>query len=114
MDGLRHDSPRAEWSSEKADAPESARGPVSAKRKRNMPLPRWALAFPNEAGRTGSIDAAPPTGASLSQIDERSLVAEAQAGHPAAFEELGRPYDRHVLRLALNVLRPSEDARDGY
>ncbi len=114
MDGLRHDSPRAEWSSEKADAPESARGPVSAKRKRNMPLPRWALAFPNEAGRTGSIDAALPTVASLSQIDERSLVAEAQAGNRAAFEELVRRYDRHVLRLALNVMRRSEDARDVY
>src|SRR6266516_2280005 len=114
MDGLRHDSPRAEWSSEKADAPVSARGPVSAKRKRNMPLPRWALAFPNEAGRTGSIDAALPTVASLSQIDERSLVAEAQAGNRAAFEELVRRYDRHVLRLALNVMRRSEDARDVY
>ncbi len=79
-----------------------------------MPLPRWALAFPNEAGRTGSIDAALPTVASLSQIDERSLVAEAQAGNRAAFEELVRRYDRHVLRLALNVMRRSEDARDVY
>jgi len=79
-----------------------------------MPLPRWALAFPNEAGRTGSIDAALPTVASLSQIDERSLVAEARAGNRAAFEELVRRYDRHVLRLALNVMRRSEDARDVY
>src|SRR5207247_5401313 len=106
--------PRAEWSSEKADAPEGARGSVSANRKRNMPLPRWALAFPNEPGRTGSIDAALPTVASLSQIDERSLVAEAQAGNRAAFEELVRRYDRHVLRLTLNVMRRSEDARDVY
>src|SRR5437867_1414382 len=94
--------------------PGKRQGPVSAKRKRNMPLPRWALAFPNEAGRTGSIDAALPTVASLSQIDERSLVAEAQAGNRAAFEELVRRYDRHVLRLALNVMRRSEDARDVY
>ncbi|PYU06190.1 MAG: RNA polymerase subunit sigma-24 [Acidobacteria bacterium] len=79
-----------------------------------MPLPRWALAFPNEAGRTGSIDAALPTVASLSQIDERSLVAEAQAGNRAAFEELVRLYDRDVLRLALNVMRRPEDARDVY
>jgi len=79
-----------------------------------MPLPRWALAFPNEAGRTGSIDAALPTVASLSQIDERSLVAEAQAGNRAAFEELVRRYDRDVLRLALNVMRRPEDARDVY
>ncbi len=79
-----------------------------------MPLPRWALAFPNEAGRTGSIDAALPTVASLSQIDERSLVAEARAGNRAAFEELVRRYDRDVLRLALNVMRRPEDARDVY
>jgi len=79
-----------------------------------MPLPRWALAFPNEAGRIGSIDAALPTVASLSQIDERSLVAEAQAGNRAAFEELVRRYDRDVLRLALNVMRRPEDARDVY
>src|SRR3989454_5288276 len=94
--------------------PGKRQGPVSAKRKRNMPLPRWALAFPNEAGRTGSIDAALPTVASLSQIDERSLVAEAQAGNRAAFEELVRRYDRDVLRLALNVMRRPEDARDVY
>src|SRR2546425_12990533 len=94
--------------------PGKRQGPVSAKRKRNMPLPRWALAFPNEAGRTGSIDAALPTVASLSQIDERSLVAEAQAGNRAAFEELVRLYDRDVLRLALNVMRRPEDARDVY
>src|SRR3989442_6121977 len=94
--------------------PGKRQGPVSAKRKRNMPLPRWALAFPNEAGRIGSIDAALPTVASLSQIDERSLVAEAQAGNRAAFEELVRRYDRDVLRLALNVMRRPEDARDVY
>src|SRR3989442_9476553 len=114
MDGLRHDSPRAEWSSEKADAPESARGPVSAKRKRNMPLPRWALAFPNEAGRTGSIDPPLPTVASLSPIYERSLVPEAPAGNPAAFAELAPLSDRDALRLALNVIRRPEDARDVY
>src|SRR5256712_12154682 len=52
--------------------------------------------------------------ATFSQIDERSLVAEAQAGNRAAFEELVRRYDRDVLRLALNVLRRPEDARDVY
>ena len=51
---------------------------------------------------------------SLSELDERSLVAEAQAGGRAAFEELVRRYDRDVLRLALNLMRRPEDARDVY
>ena len=79
-----------------------------------MPLPRWALALANEAGRVTSMNAALPTVASLTQFDERSLVAEAQAGSRAAFEELVRRYDRDVLRLALNIMRRPEDARDVY
>jgi RNA polymerase sigma-70 factor (ECF subfamily) len=54
------------------------------------------------------------TVASLPQFDERSLVAEAQAGSRAAFEELVRRYDRDVLRLALNLMKRPEDARDVY
>ena len=79
-----------------------------------MPLPRWALALANEAGRIGYTDTALPTVTSLSELDERSLVAEAQAGSRAAFEELVRRYDRDVLRLALNLMRRPEDARDVY
>ena len=60
------------------------------------------------------MDAALPTVTSLSQLDERSLVAEAQAGSRPAFEELVRRYDRDVLRLALNLMRRPEDARDVY
>jgi RNA polymerase sigma-70 factor, ECF subfamily len=42
------------------------------------------------------------------------LVAEAQGGSRAAFEELVRRYDRDVLRLALNLMKRPEDARDVY
>jgi RNA polymerase sigma-70 factor, ECF subfamily len=79
-----------------------------------MPLPRWALAFANESGRAGNPEAALATVTSLSQFDERALVAEAQTGSRAAFEELVRRYDRNVLRLALNLMKRPEDARDVY
>ncbi len=46
--------------------------------------------------------------------DETALIQQAQAGNRAAFEELVRRYDRDVLRLALNLLRRPEDARDVY
>ena len=46
--------------------------------------------------------------------DERVLVEQAQAGNRAAFEELVRRYDRDVLRLALNLMKRTEDARDVY
>ncbi len=76
-----------------------------------MPLPIWALALANEAGRASSSLAAV---APLAQYDDRALIAEAQAGNRAAFEELVRRYDREVLRLALNLMRRPEDARDVY
>jgi len=50
----------------------------------------------------------------LAQLDERCLVVEAQAGSRHAFEELVRRYDRDVLRLALNLMKRPEDARDVY
>jgi RNA polymerase sigma-70 factor, ECF subfamily len=85
------------------------------KRKRKMPLPRWALALANETGLTGGTDA-PLTAANAqpAAVDERTLVAEAQAGNRAAFEELVHRYDREVLRLALNLMKRPEDARDVY
>jgi len=79
-----------------------------------MPLPRWALAFADESGRVGAPEAALATVTSLSQLDERALVAEAQAGSRAAFEQLVRRYDRDVLRLALNLMKRPEDDRDVY
>src|SRR5436309_8748710 len=79
-----------------------------------MPLPRWAFALADENGCSGSTNAALVSVTSLPNLDERALVAEAQAGNRAAFEELVRRYDRDVLRLALNLMKRPEDARDVY
>lgn len=46
--------------------------------------------------------------------EEHRLIRKAQTGDRAAFEELVRRYDRDVLRLALNLVRRPEDARDIY
>jgi RNA polymerase sigma-70 factor (ECF subfamily) len=58
-------------------------------------------------------DAAGVVGARLSpQVD--SLIRAAQRGDHEAFEQLVRTYDQSVLRLAMNLLRSPEDARDVY
>src|ERR1700743_3601227 len=58
-------------------------------------------------------DAAGAVGARLSpQVD--SLIRAAQRGDQGAFEQLVRAYDQSVLRLAMNLLRSPEDARDVY
>ncbi|HJY86540.1 MAG TPA: sigma-70 family RNA polymerase sigma factor [Candidatus Acidoferrales bacterium] len=68
-----------------------------------MPLTGMALAIEGGVGQaTGTA------------VDEHALIREAQAGNRAAFEELIHRYDRDVLRLALNLLRFPEDARDVY
>jgi RNA polymerase sigma-70 factor (ECF subfamily) len=51
---------------------------------------------------------------SLAASDERVLIERAQGGDREAFEELVRIYDRDVLRIALNILHTTEDARDVY
>ena len=79
-----------------------------------MPLPSWALALANESGTTSTSDSALATVTSLSSLDDRVLVQQAQAGSRPAFEELVRRYDRDVLRLALNLMKRTEDARDVY
>src|ERR1700732_603303 len=79
-----------------------------------MPLPRWALALANNSGLAGGTGASLAAVDSLPNLNERNLVAEAQAGHRAAFEELVHRYDRDVLRLALNLMKRPEDARDVY
>ena len=79
-----------------------------------MPLPRWALALADNTGRTGGAQAAFGAVTSLSNLDERTLVAEAQAGNRAAFDELIHRFDRDVLRLAMNLMKRPEDARDVY
>src|SRR5246500_5868622 len=77
-----------------------------------MPLPRLALA--NVFGQAASTSASLAAVDSLPNLNERTLVAEAQAGNRAAFEELVHRYDRDVLRLALNLMKRPEDARDVY
>jgi RNA polymerase sigma-70 factor, ECF subfamily len=79
-----------------------------------MPLPGWALALADDAGRTGATQAALAAVISLPDLDERTLVAQAQAGNRAAFEELVRRHDRDVLRLALNLMKRAEDVHDVY
>ena len=46
------------------------------------------------------------------QVD--TLIRAAQSGDHDAFEQLVRTYDQSVLRLAMNLLRSPEDARDVY
>ena len=68
----------------------------------------------------GSADAAEGSatikvsGHALAAPDERALIERAQSGNREAFEELVHRYDRDVLRVALNVLHKTEDARDVY
>src|SRR3974390_3952681 len=58
-------------------------------------------------------DAAGAIGARLSpQMD--SIIRAAQRGDQDAFEQLVRAHDQSVLRIALNLLRSPEDARDVY
>ncbi len=48
------------------------------------------------------------------ELDESALIRAAQAGDEDAFAALVRTYDQNVLRLAMNLLRSPEDARDVY
>jgi RNA polymerase sigma-70 factor (ECF subfamily) len=47
-------------------------------------------------------------------LDEAGLIRAAQSGDEAAFEGLVRAYEKNVLRIAMNLLRSPEDARDIY
>ena len=46
--------------------------------------------------------------------EERALIRQAQRGDRAAFDQLVRLYEANVLRLALQVVRSEEEARDLY
>lgn len=46
--------------------------------------------------------------------DEAALIRTAQRGDQEAFERLVRSYDQSVLRLAMNLLRSPDEARDVY
>src|ERR1700723_2469060 len=65
-----------------------------------------------DAGVMGQ-DAAGAVGARVGPQVE-SLIRAAQRGDADAFEQLVRAYDQSVLRLAMNLLRSPEDARDVY
>jgi RNA polymerase sigma-70 factor (ECF subfamily) len=47
-------------------------------------------------------------------VDDAALIRAVQQGERDAFEHLVSAYDQSVLRLAMNLLRSSEDARDVY
>jgi len=53
-------------------------------------------------------------GTATGRIDETALIRAAQRGSSEAFESLVRSYDANVLRMAYNLLRSEEDARDVY
>ena len=48
------------------------------------------------------------------KLDEAGLIRAVQRGDQDAFEQLVRAYDQSVLRLAVNLLRSQEDARDVF
>jgi RNA polymerase sigma-70 factor (ECF subfamily) len=50
----------------------------------------------------------------LNGVDESTLIRRAQGGDRGAFDALVRLYDQNVLRLALQVVRSAEEARDLY
>ena len=79
-----------------------------------MPFMKWALAPANETSQASPAGAVLAAVNSLADLDDRNLVLEAQAGNRAAFEVLVHRYDRDVLRLALNLMKRTEDARDVY
>lgn len=67
-----------------------------------MPIAEMAIAAGEGAGHA------------VKAVDEHTLIRQAQAGNRAAFEELVHRYDKDVLRLASNIMRRPEDARDIY
>src|SRR6202162_5936471 len=79
-----------------------------------MSLPRWVLAVAGEAGGAGGGDADLGAVTSLPNLADRAPGVEAQVGNLAGVEELVHGYDRDVLRLALNLMKRPEDARDVY
>jgi len=52
--------------------------------------------------------------ATAPSMDEASLIRAAQKGDQDAFEHLVRSYDQSVLRIAMNLLRSPDEARDVY
>jgi RNA polymerase sigma-70 factor (ECF subfamily) len=63
---------------------------------------------------TLAIEGPGQTRPKVNAVNEEALIREAQAGSREAFEALVHRYDQEVLRLAHNLLRRPEDARDIY
>lgn len=72
----------------------------------------WPNGVPGSSGEGSEATAA--SGRALAASEDRSLIERAQTGDRQAFEALVHRYDRDVLRIALNILHKSEDARDIY
>src|SRR6266852_341071 len=64
-----------------------------------------------DAAETVSVRLAAPH---VSTLDEAGLIRAAQRGDEDAFERLVRTYDQSVLRIAMNLLRSPDEARDVY
>ena len=71
----------------------------------------WSADGSGDAGDSATIGT---SGRALAAPDDRALIERAQGGDREAFEALVHRYDRDVLRIALNVLHKTEDARDVY
>jgi RNA polymerase sigma-70 factor (ECF subfamily) len=65
-------------------------------------------------GLSVALEADARQAAAAKTAEEHGLVRSAQAGDRLAFESLVRRYDRDVLRLAMNLVKRPEDARDIY
>lgn len=81
-----------------------------------MPADGMTIAWPGKSrGDSGEqVSTYRGAGRPAAIPEDRVLIERAQAGDRAAFEALVHRYDRDVLRLALNVLRSTEDAHDIY
>ncbi len=67
-----------------------------------------------QAESTGLESGGSECGREIARAGERLLIEAVQRRDPEAFEQLVRLYDRSVLRVAMNILRSPEDARDAY
>jgi RNA polymerase sigma-70 factor, ECF subfamily len=80
----------------------------------NEPVAAKSNSAADTMGMSVALEGDARQAAAVKVAEEQALVRKAQAGDRLAFEELVRRYDRDVLRLALNLVRRPEDARDIY
>lgn len=98
--------------------PDSLERPLAGNRATRRSAPEELKGEPNPAtqtmGTSIALEGDARQAGALKVSEEHGLVRHAQAGDRVAFEELVHRYDREVLRLALNLVHRSEDARDIY